>query len=113
MKSTQKTFAKIKRTLQTYAIARPTTRLSIKILKSPSDNGNWTYGPSSNAGMAEAALQVVGRDVAGQFVEMSWPSTDNSSIMEGNSSQSTVSESQQDRAAYVIDALLPSLESSE
>jgi DNA mismatch repair ATPase MutL len=113
LKTTQKTINKIRKTLQAYAIARPNTRLFLKILRSQSDSGNWTYGPSSNAGMAEAALKVVGRDVAGQCIERSWPPSDEISSIEGSQSSSIMNGSQRSDATYAIYALIPTPESGE
>jgi DNA mismatch repair ATPase MutL len=111
LKTTSKTIAKIKKTLQAYTIARPATRFSLKVLRSPLDNGNWTYSPSPNAGMAEAALTVFGRDVAGQCIERSWSSADNFSMIDGN--LPSPSASQRDSVIYKFSALLPTPESSE
>lgn len=109
LKTTSKTIAKIKKTLQAYATARPSTRLSFKILRSPSDNGNWAYSPSLNAGMAEAALTIFGREVAGQCMKACWSSAHDFSIIGGG--QSSLCASQENSATYEITALLPTHES--
>ncbi|KAI4178567.1 MAG: hypothetical protein LQ346_007404, partial [Caloplaca aetnensis] len=46
LKDATKQLAKVKRTLQAYAFARPSVRLSLKVLKAKSDKNNWT--PSLN-----------------------------------------------------------------
>lgn len=76
LKMSSKTIVTVKKMLQTYALARPAVRLSLKILKSKSDAGNWVYGPTPKAGIADAAYKVAGPDVAAQCIIRSWPSED-------------------------------------
>lgn len=76
LKMSSKTAGMIKRMLQTYAIARPTVRLSLKFLKGKSDTGNWVYGPTPRSTVADAAYKVAGPDVAAQCVIKTWPSQD-------------------------------------
>lgn len=73
VKNSAKTIVKIKKLLQAYAIARPSTRISFKVLKSKSDKDNWTYAPATNADIGDAARKVVGVEVAGQCFCKSWP----------------------------------------
>lgn len=62
VKEAPKTIAEVKGLLQSYAMARPQIKLSMKILKSPKQN--WTYSPKPDAGVNEAILQFFGRDAA-------------------------------------------------
>lgn len=73
MKSASKTISKIKKLLQAYAMARPGTRLSLKVLNSKNDKDNWTYAPSPTASIVDASRKVVGVETAGQCVCKTWP----------------------------------------
>ncbi|KAK5016598.1 hypothetical protein BJ546DRAFT_329035 [Cryomyces antarcticus] len=66
LKSSVKCLVKIKRTLQAYALARPTIRFSLRVLKAKNDKGNWIYAPKPGAGVEDAAFKVVGKDCASQ-----------------------------------------------
>lgn len=66
LKHSVRYLAKIKRTMQAYALCRPAVRLSLKVLKAKNDKGNWVYAPKQGAGVEDAALKVVGRDCAAQ-----------------------------------------------
>ncbi|KAI4134336.1 MAG: hypothetical protein LQ347_001610 [Umbilicaria vellea] len=67
LKSTAATLSKIKRTLKAYAIARPATRFSLKVLKAKNDKDNWVYAPKAGACASDAAIKVVGKEVVGQY----------------------------------------------
>ncbi|KAJ6134621.1 DNA mismatch repair protein C-terminal [Penicillium sp. IBT 18751x] len=64
LKDATKTLTKIKKLLQAYAFARPAVRFSMKVLKAKNENNNWMYAPSADAGIADAAIKIVGRDVS-------------------------------------------------
>ncbi|KAJ5675176.1 DNA mismatch repair protein C-terminal [Penicillium maclennaniae] len=64
LKDATKTLTKIKKLLQAYAFARPAVRFSMKVLKAKNENNSWMYAPSADAGIADAAIKVVGRDVS-------------------------------------------------
>ncbi|KAI9840970.1 MAG: hypothetical protein M1837_001099 [Sclerophora amabilis] len=66
LKSSVKTLTKIKELVQTYALARPRIRFSLKVLRAKTDKGDWSYAPAGNASMADAASKVAGKDTAGQ-----------------------------------------------
>lgn len=68
LKAAPKTLTKIKQSLQSYAFARPTTRLSLKVIKAKSDKDNWTYAPKPGSGIEDTALKVVGKPCASQCV---------------------------------------------
>lgn len=65
--------ARIKRIIQSYAIAQPTIRLSLKVLKTASEKANWVYAPGRNAALMDAALKVAGTEVASACVTKQWP----------------------------------------
>ena len=65
LRSSVKSLGKIKTLLQAYALARPTVRISLKVLKSRSDRGYWAYAATDDAGVLDAARQVVGIECAG------------------------------------------------
>ncbi|OKL58384.1 hypothetical protein UA08_06074 [Talaromyces atroroseus] len=73
VKNASKTITKLKKLLQAYAIARPVTRLSFKVLHSKNEKDNWTYAPSSTANVTDASRKVVGVEIAGQCICKSWP----------------------------------------
>lgn len=73
MKDASKTITKVKKLLQAYALARPGTRLSFKVLNGKNEKDNWTYAPSSTADFTDASRKVVGVEVAGQCMSKSWP----------------------------------------
>ncbi|KAJ5157734.1 DNA mismatch repair protein C-terminal [Penicillium canariense] len=63
LKGATKTLTKIKRLVQTYAMAQLSKRFSLKVLKAKNENNNWIYAPGANPALADAAVKVVGRDV--------------------------------------------------
>ncbi|PKX91092.1 putative DNA mismatch repair protein [Aspergillus novofumigatus IBT 16806] len=73
LKSSAKTIAKIKKIIQSYAIAQPSIRLSLKVLKAASEKANWVYAPGKNASLVDAALKVAGTEVASACVTKQWP----------------------------------------
>ncbi|KAL1965765.1 hypothetical protein VTN77DRAFT_5086 [Rasamsonia byssochlamydoides] len=74
LKNAAKTITKTKKLLQAYAIAKPSTRLSLKVLKSKNESNNWIYAPKPNANLVDAALKVVGAEIAAQCIYKEWPS---------------------------------------
>ncbi|KAL2837054.1 hypothetical protein BJY01DRAFT_238021 [Aspergillus pseudoustus] len=73
IKDAKKTIMKVRKMVQAYAMARPTTRLSLKIAKAKSTSGNWVYAPGRDATPMEAAMQVIGTEVASMCVSIEWP----------------------------------------
>jgi hypothetical protein len=63
---------KLKKLLQTYAIAKPSSRFSFRVLQCRSESANWTYGPKKNANLVDAALIVAGADIAIQCICENW-----------------------------------------
>ena len=59
------TILKIKGLLECYALARPQVKLSFKVF---GGKQWWSYVPSSGAALRDAAVQVIGRELAAQCV---------------------------------------------
>lgn len=74
IKSTTKALSTITRTLQAYALARPTIRFSLRILKAKNEKANWTYAPKPGASVQDAATKIVGKKVIEQCHWQVWSS---------------------------------------
>ncbi|KAI9369394.1 hypothetical protein BJX61DRAFT_519741 [Aspergillus egyptiacus] len=85
-KNSKKAISKIRKMIQAYAMARPTTRLTFKVVKAKSEGSNWMYAPSKNATLVEAALKVAGTEIASNCVRKEWPMRLESSDQQGDSS---------------------------
>ncbi|RYO78869.1 hypothetical protein DL766_010310 [Monosporascus sp. MC13-8B] len=66
-KESTKTLDKIRDLLQSYAMARPTLKLALKVLQNPKQN--WSYSPKRNADVGEAVLQIFGKEVSAHCFE--------------------------------------------
>lgn len=112
LKDSAKQLAKIKRNLQAYALARPSVRLSLKVLKAKTDNGNWIYAPKSNASVLDAAVKVVGKKVTDQSRWLVWtpntPSTEAGATQGDGTTASATTES-----THQVEALLPISDAGE
>lgn len=75
-----KTISKIKNILQSYALARLQVRFTLKVSKA--GKGNWSYIPNPKGYIKEAAIQVAGKDVAKQCIEIASPCENNASIFD-------------------------------
>jgi DNA mismatch repair ATPase MutL len=101
-KSVSKSLIKIKKLLQSYALARPSVRFSLKLLKAKNDNGNWIYAPHNGDYIPEAARNILGKDVAEQCQWKLWqPLRADDEAMPVTGTASSAKES------YIIEALLP------
>ncbi|GIJ90616.1 hypothetical protein Asppvi_009577 [Aspergillus pseudoviridinutans] len=89
LKSTAKTIARIKKIIQSYAIAQPAIRLSLKVLKAASEKANWVYAPGKNASLMDAALKVAGTEVASACVAKEWPCGNDSDEESGSGNDSS------------------------
>ncbi|CAG7919388.1 unnamed protein product [Penicillium olsonii] len=49
-------------------MSQPSKRLSLKVLKAKNENNNWSYAPSADASLQDAALKVVGAETASSCV---------------------------------------------
>lgn len=68
LKSATKTLIRIKRLLQSYALSQPSKRLSLKVLKAKNENNNWSYAPSADSSLQDAALKVAGTELSSSCV---------------------------------------------
>jgi DNA mismatch repair ATPase MutL len=50
--------------MQAFALARPTIRFRLRILKAKNSNGDFVYAPKANANIEDAVLKVIGKDCA-------------------------------------------------
>ncbi|KAL4902673.1 hypothetical protein BDW74DRAFT_180770 [Aspergillus multicolor] len=96
VKNAKKTLLRIKKMVQAYALARPSVRLSFKVLKAKNESGNWIYAPGKNATLMEAALKVAGTEVASNSELKEWPVSDQVDAL-------------RDDPSYRLFALLPRL----
>ncbi|KAJ5114396.1 DNA mismatch repair protein [Penicillium alfredii] len=64
LKSAAKTLARIKKLLQAYAMAQPSKRFSLKVMKAKNENGNWMYAPGATASLSDAAMKIVGTEIS-------------------------------------------------
>ncbi|RYP55397.1 hypothetical protein DL769_010202 [Monosporascus sp. CRB-8-3] len=71
IKESAKTLDKIRDLLQSYAMARPTLKLALKVLQNPKQN--WSYSPKRNAEIWEAVLQIFGKEVSAHGFEKVFP----------------------------------------
>ncbi|KAL6715833.1 hypothetical protein ACLMJK_006794 [Lecanora helva] len=110
-KTSTKTLAKIKRTLQAYALAKPHLRLTLKVLRAKDEKANWKYPLSARvyrSGLGpcsfDAAVDVLGKRVLDQcqWTQSAWsitgtPVEETSKDSEANSDQGS---------GYVFQAVL-------
>ncbi|OQN97266.1 hypothetical protein B0A48_16808 [Cryoendolithus antarcticus] len=68
LKQSEQCLSSVKLLLKRYAFARPTVRLSLKVLKAKNDKGNWMYGPKAGGNAEDAALSIVGAACASQCI---------------------------------------------
>ncbi|KAI4648154.1 hypothetical protein J4E93_004565 [Alternaria ventricosa] len=64
IKNSTKVLAKIRRLMQAYALARPTIRFRLRVLKAKNSNGDFVYAPKADANIEDAVLKVIGKDCA-------------------------------------------------
>ncbi|KAJ5306888.1 hypothetical protein PENANT_c003G06244 [Penicillium antarcticum] len=64
LKAATRNLTRIKKLLQAYAIAQPSKKFSLKVLKAKNENSNWTYAPGTSASLQDAALKVAGTEVS-------------------------------------------------
>lgn len=68
VKAATKCLTKIKKLIQAYAFAQPSRRFSLKVLKAKNESNNWIYAPGTDATLPDAAMKIVGIDVASYCV---------------------------------------------
>ncbi|KAF2146867.1 uncharacterized protein K452DRAFT_323924 [Aplosporella prunicola CBS 121167] len=66
LKHSAKYLKHIKHLMQAYALARPATRFSLRVLKSKSDKANFIYAPKPGASVEDAAYKIIGINSANQ-----------------------------------------------
>ncbi|KAL2831725.1 hypothetical protein BDW59DRAFT_139908 [Aspergillus cavernicola] len=73
IKNSKKSMLKTRKMIQAYSMARPSTRLSFKVLKVKSESSNWMYAPGRDATLMEAALKAAGTEIASNCILKEWP----------------------------------------
>lgn len=71
LKNPTKTLARIQRTLQAYAFARPGVRFSLKVLIG--GKANWLYAPRKKPTQQLDLSLIIGKDAASQCIRHSYP----------------------------------------
>ncbi|KAJ5817256.1 hypothetical protein N7447_009489 [Penicillium robsamsonii] len=87
LKGAVRNLTRIKKLLQAYAIAQPSKRLSLKVLKTKNESSNWTYAPSASASPSDAALKVAGTEVSSSCVVKRLSSQGTTENQRGSSDQ--------------------------
>ncbi|KAF1832376.1 hypothetical protein BDW02DRAFT_554930, partial [Decorospora gaudefroyi] len=64
IKTSAKCLAKIRRLMQAYALARPTIRFRLRVLKTKNNKADFVYAPKSDATLEDAVLKVISKDCA-------------------------------------------------
>lgn len=64
IKNSTKVLSKIRRLVKAYALARPNIRLHLRILKAPTNKGDFTYAPTLNSNIKDAVIKVISKDCA-------------------------------------------------
>ncbi|OJI79622.1 hypothetical protein ABZX51_008073 [Aspergillus tubingensis] len=73
IKNVAKTLVRIKKLVQAYAIAQPSKRLSLRVLRAKTETNNWIYAPGNNTSLVDAVLKVVGTEVSSSCLVKAWP----------------------------------------
>ncbi|GKZ21369.1 ATP-binding mismatch repair protein [Aspergillus brasiliensis] len=73
LKNAAKTLVRIKKLVQAYAIAQPSKRLSLRVLKAKTEANNWMYAPGNTTNLVDAVMKVVGTEVASSCLLRVWP----------------------------------------
>jgi DNA mismatch repair protein MutL len=97
--------ARMRDLLQSYAFARPRTRLRFTVLKTP--NLSWSYTPGSNGGVKEVAMQLLGTELSSQCM---FVTSSDEAVREGGRSSSVADTSNtlhEEGSAVTFEALLP------
>ncbi|RAL07263.1 putative DNA mismatch repair protein [Aspergillus homomorphus CBS 101889] len=71
-KNAAKTLVRIKKLVQAYALAQPSKRLALRVLRAKNESNNWMYAPGQDATLSDAALKVVGKAVASNCLVKEW-----------------------------------------
>lgn len=103
-KEAAKSLAKIHRLLQGYALARPSIRFSLKILKG--SKGSWSFIPPSDGSIKEAVLRVMGRDTALQCITVQ-SGEGTAQVEEDESTTEESTNPKKEAKQFIIEAFLP------
>lgn len=103
LKQTTKTLSNIRKTIQAYALARPATRYSLKVLKAKNDKGCFTYAPKSEASVVDAATKLFGTKVVDQCQWRVWTTHERVPLHE----EQCVNHTTNPEDPFMIEALLP------
>ncbi|PVI08085.1 hypothetical protein DM02DRAFT_511151, partial [Periconia macrospinosa] len=64
LKDSSKTLVKIRQLMQAYAVARPSVRFSLRVLKAQSNKNDFMYAPKKDGSVEDAVLKIFGKDCA-------------------------------------------------
>ena len=105
LKDVTKLLNRIRKSLQAYAMARPSIRFSLKVLKAKNEKYNWAYAPKSGASVTDAATKIFGKKLTDQCNWLTWTSP----VVPGLPEDSEGDDQMRQAAAhhYRIEALLP------
>lgn len=106
LKDSTKQLAKIKRTLQAYAFARPSVRLGLKVLKAKSDKGNWIYARKPDASVLDSAVKIIGKRTSDQCQWVVWDSN-STPTQKGSTLAEDIGSSMGLPSSYRIETLIP------
>ena len=68
LKNAEKTLMKIKHMLQSYAFARPSIRISLRVLKAKNESANWLYAPRPGANAEDVVSKIAGTRCTSQCI---------------------------------------------
>lgn len=104
VKEAPKNLTKMKQLLLSHALTRPWIRLRFTVLKTP--NLAWSYAPTQNGGVKEAAMQLFGTELASQCIFETFPNAAGSG--QTSTSRSDLDSSDKEGVVGpVFEALLP------
>ncbi|KAL9610013.1 MAG: hypothetical protein Q9167_005255 [Letrouitia subvulpina] len=106
LKDTNKLLNEVKKRLQTYSMARPSVRFSLKILKAKNEKGNWTYAPKPNASVTDAATKMFGKRLSDQCQWLLWTQASNRRPVESSEVGGMIRSASLE-GPYQLEALLP------
>ena len=109
-KCSTKSFSKIKKLLQAYALARPCVRISLKVLKVKNEKGSWSYAPKSGAKnngtfKLDAAINIFGKKATEQLESYTFRWSSSGELIEPADSRTSTARSDVGNG-YVFDFIL-------
>ena len=114
VKMASKSLMTIKEMMQAYAFARPAVRFSLRALNAKGNKYDWMYAPGNEGNIMDTALQVVGREAAGEctFHTHVWHD-DGLDMIESHGVKASPSPRDMTPCQYRIKALLLKFNASE